>query len=72
MNIGADTYPLHETRFSMVGGHHIAAGSGKLHDLGARILELKASNVRGDVANLLLQFLQSHEHWQSTSVDTGS
>ena len=24
MNIGADTYPLHETRLSMVGGHHVA------------------------------------------------
>ena len=24
-NIGADTYPLHETRLSMCGGHHVAA-----------------------------------------------
>ena len=37
-NIGADTYPLHETRLSMCGGHHVAAGVGKLHELGARIL----------------------------------
>ena len=26
VNIGADTYPLLETKLSMVGGHHIAAG----------------------------------------------
>ena len=38
-NIGADTYPLHETKLSMCGGHHVAAGGGKLHELGARILE---------------------------------
>ena len=37
VNIGADTYPLFETRLSMVGGHHVAAG-GKLHELGAGIL----------------------------------
>ena len=49
MNIGADKYPLHETRLSMCGGHHVAAGGGKLHELGARILELEAANVRGDV-----------------------
>ena len=55
-NIGADTYPLHETRLSMVGGHHVAAGSGKLHDLGARILGLEAANVRRDVVNLLVRF----------------
>ena len=36
-SIGADTYPLHETRLSKVGGHHVAAGGGKLHELGARI-----------------------------------
>ena len=23
VNIGADTYPLHETRLSMCGGHHV-------------------------------------------------
>ena len=28
-NIGADTCPLHETRLSMSGGHHVAAGGGK-------------------------------------------
>ena len=44
-NIGADTYPLHETRLSMCGGN--------LHELGARILALEAENVRGDVVNLL-------------------
>ena len=55
-NIGADTYPLHETRLSMCGGHHVAAGGGKLHELGARILDLEAANVRGDVVNLLVQF----------------
>ena len=27
-NTGADTYPLHETRLSMCGGHHVAAGGG--------------------------------------------
>ena len=37
----------------MCGGHHVAAGGGKLHDLGARILGLEAANVRGDVVNLL-------------------
>ena len=47
VNIGADTYPLHETRLSMCGGHHVAAGGGKLHEL-ARILGLEAANVRGD------------------------
>ena len=35
---GADTYPLPETKLSMCGGHHVAAGGGKLHELGARIL----------------------------------
>ena len=38
----ADTYPLHETRLSTCGGHHTAAGGGKLHELGARILGLEA------------------------------
>ena len=28
VNIGTDTYPLHETRLSMCGGHHVAAGGG--------------------------------------------
>ena len=40
VNAGADTYPLHETRLSVCGGHHVAAGDGKLHELGARILGL--------------------------------
>ena len=56
LNIGADTYPLHETRLSMCGGHHVSAGGGKLHELGARILGLEAVNVRGDVVNLLVRF----------------
>ena len=56
VNIGADTYPLHETRFNMCGGHHVAAGGGKLHELGVRILGLEAANVRGDVVNLLVRF----------------
>ena len=56
MNIGADTYPLHETRISMCGGHHAAAGGGKLQELGARILGFEAANVRGDVVNLLVRF----------------
>ena len=56
MNIGADTCPLHETRLGMCGGHHVAAGGGKLHELGARILGLEAANVRGDVVNLLVRF----------------
>ena len=34
VNTGADTYPLHETRLRMCGGHHVAAGGGKLHELG--------------------------------------
>ena len=55
-NIGADTYPVHETRLSMCGGHHVAAGGGKLHELGARNLGLEAANVRGDVVNLLVRF----------------
>ena len=37
----------------MVGGHHVAAGGGKLHEPGARIFGLEAANVRGDVVNLL-------------------
>ena len=55
-SIGADTYPLHETRLSMCGGHHVAAGGGKLHEPGARILGLEAGDVRGDVVNLLVRF----------------
>ena len=40
----------------MVGGHHVAAGGGKLHGLGARILGLEAANVRRDVVSLLVLF----------------
>ena len=40
VNVGADTCPLHETRLGRCGGHHVAAGGGKLHELGARILGL--------------------------------
>ena len=71
VNIGVDTYPLHETRLSMGGGHHVTAGGGKLHELGARILGLEAGDVRGDVVNLFTA-IHSHGHWQSTSVDTRS
>ena len=60
VNIGADTYPLHETRLSMCGGHHVAAGGGKLHELGARTLGWEAANVEP------VGTIQSHEHWQST------
>ena len=70
-SIGADTYPLHETRLSMCGGHHVSAGGGKLHELGARILGLEAGDVRGDCCELVGS-IQGHGHWQSTSVDTGS
>ena len=56
VNIGADTHPLHETRLSMCGGHHVAAGGGQVHELGARILGLEAANVRVDVVNLLVRF----------------
>ena len=59
-NIGADTYLLHETRLSVVGGHHVAAGGGKLHELGARFLVLEADDVRGDVVNLLVRFTVMH------------
>ena len=55
VNIGADTYPLHETRLSMCGGHHVAAG-GKLHEFGARILGLEAADLRGGAVNLLVRF----------------
>ena len=40
----------------MCGGHHVAAGGGKLHELAARILGLEAENGRGDVVNLLVRF----------------
>ena len=60
VNIRAETYPLNETRLSMCGGHHVAAGGGKLHELGARILGLEPANVRGDVVNLLVRFRVMH------------
>ena len=46
----------------MCGGHHVAAGVGKLYELGARILGLEAANVRGDVVNLLVRFRVMNEH----------
>ena len=55
-NIGADTYPLHETRLSMCGGHQVAAGGGELHELGARILGLETDDERGNMVNLLVRF----------------
>ena len=33
VNIGADTNLLHEMGLSLCGGHHVAAGGGKLHEL---------------------------------------
>ena len=39
-----------------MGGHHVAAGGGKLYEFGARILGLEAANVRGDVVKLLVRF----------------
>ena len=54
-NIGAETHPLHGTRLSMCGGHHVAVGGGKLHELGATILGLEAEHVRGAVVNLLVR-----------------
>ena len=62
VNIDASTYPLHETRLSMAGGHHVAVGGGKLRELGARILGLEAANVRGERFRF--------EHWQNTPVNT--
>ena len=55
-SIGADTYPLHETRLSICGGHHVAAGGDKLHEFGARILRLEAGDVRSVVVTLLVRF----------------
>ena len=40
----------------MCGGHHIAAGGGKLHELGARILGMGAEDSRGDVVNMHVRF----------------
>ena len=40
----------------MCGGHHVAAGGGKLHELGARILGLETDDVRGNMVNLLVRF----------------
>ena len=48
--------PLLETKLSMCGSHHVAAGGGKLHELGARILGLKAGAVQGNDVNLLMRF----------------
>ena len=71
VNIDADTYPLHETRLSMCGGHHVAACDGKLHEFGARILGFEAANVGGDVVNLLVRFRVMNV-WQSTYIDARS
>ena len=40
----------------MCEGHHVAAGGGKLYELGARILGLEAGDVRGNMVNLLVRF----------------
>ena len=42
-NIDADTYPLHETRVSVCGGHHVAAGGGELPGLGAVVVGKRSS-----------------------------
>ena len=70
-NIGTDTYPLHETRLSMCGGHHVAAGGGKLHEVGARILGLETDDVRGNMVNLL-GTISSHGDRQGAPVNTRS
>ena len=41
----------------MCGGHHVAAGGGKLHEFGARTPGLEAGDVRGDVVNKLVQLI---------------
>ena len=66
-NIGADTYPLHETRLSKCGGHHVAAGGGKLHELGARILGLETDDVRESAGTI-----SSHGDRQGALVNTRS
>ena len=63
-NIGEDTYPLHETRLSMCGGHHVAAGGGKLHGVGGCNRARRCCELVGTI--------QSHEHWQGTLVNTRS
>ena len=40
----------------MCGGQNVAAGGGKVHELGAKILGLEGEGVRGDVANFLVRF----------------
>ena len=40
----------------MCGGQYVAAGGGKLQELGARILGLEPAHVLGDVVNLLVRF----------------
>ena len=54
--VDADSFPLHETKLGMCGGHHMAARGRKLHGLGARVLGLEAQDVRGNVATLLARF----------------
>ena len=71
VNIGADTYPVHEMRLSIYGGHHDAAGGGKRHELGARILGLEAANARGNVVKLLVRF-RVKNIGQNTSIITRS
>ena len=40
----------------MCGGHHVAAGSGQLHELRCQDPGLEAGDVRGDVVSLLVRF----------------
>ena len=63
VNIGADTYPLHETRLSMCGGHLVAAGGGNLFELGARNLGVGGCKrvvllVRFRIMNITKHFCQ--------------
>ena len=50
-SIGADAYPLDETRLSMCGGHHVAAAANCMSSV-----PMEACDVRGDVVNMLVRF----------------
>ena len=71
LNIGADTYPLHETRLSMCGGHTlrwVAANcmSSVRQDLGV------GSCKRARRCCEPVGAIQSHELWQNTSTNARS
>ena len=40
----------------MCGGHHVAAGGGKVLEFGGRLMDLEAGDVRGDVVNQFVRF----------------